>query len=85
MPIVALERESLRMAQLDRECFITGLAGTGRSRAFLAELIACRFVMGGTQTMEANMGVGRGVLLWILGVPIASSFCWRCSGTIRND
>jgi hypothetical protein len=42
---------------------ITGLAGTGRSRAFLAELIACRFVMGGTQTMEADMGVGRGVLL----------------------
>ena len=35
---------------------ITGLAGTGRSRAFLAELIACRFVMGGTQTMEADMG-----------------------------
>jgi hypothetical protein len=62
---------------------ITGLAGTGRSRAFLAEPIAYRFVIGGFQTME--MGGGRGVLLWILGVPIASSFCWRRSGTIRND
>jgi len=38
----------------------------------LAELTAGQFVVGPpfSQQTEANMGFGRGVLLWILGVPI---------------
>jgi hypothetical protein len=45
--------------QPDREC-ITGLAGRAGPLSW-RNLLLVRFVMGGTQTMEADVGVGRGV------------------------
>lgn len=34
---------------------------------------------------SAIMGVGRGLLLWLLGVPCRSSFCWLCSGIVKGS